>query len=333
MSTASPGSSAFSTLARRARDGFLLSSALRGVSARPADRQELIRTYHAAALDRTAVADRLTDERGAVAALLLYREAMPLLVGAIALAHDPDFQPAATPLPENASPWEVLADLHQRGRLPALPAKLEQARAALTTADALTFDRLSPQTLLDRRNLVERTVRRLQRLIETRTPSELKASRYARIVGLALVTVVLIYNVASSLLHPNLALKKPVTASSRHPDSVAPVDNSGLTNGVIETTYGVHTAPGPGWVTVDLQKVQKVSEVKLFNRRDALFDAGLPLTLETSSDGKTFTVANVRTQSFSSANPWVYEAPPGTKFRFLRISSHSMVALTEVEVY
>jgi len=124
-----------------------------------------------------------------------------------------------------------------------------------------------------------------------------------------------------------------MTASSRHPDSVAPVDNSGLTNGVIESTYGVHTAPGPGWVMIDLEKIQKVSAVKLFNRRDALFDAGLPLTLETSSDGKTFTVADVRTQSFSTANPWIYEAPPGTKLRYLRIRSNSMVALTEVEVY
>jgi hypothetical protein len=333
MSTASPESSAFATVVRRARSRFLLTDAIRQAAARPAARQELIRTYYAAALDRTTVADQLNDERGAVAAMLLYQQAMPLLVAAVALTNDPEFPASADPLPAGTSAWEVLADLRQRQRLPALPKKLEQARAALETSEPLGFDRLPPQTLLDRRSVVQATVHRLQALIEPRTPSQLKVGRLARVTGAVLLLALLVLALAASLRHPNLALKKPVSASSRHPASTAPADNSGLTNGEIEATFGIETAPGPSWVMIDLQEDQKVSRVKIFNRRDGSFDAGLPLTLETSADGVTFAAADTRAQPFSSSSPWIWKAPSGTHFRFLRVRSNTLVALTEIEVY
>jgi len=333
MSTASSGSSAFSTLARRARDRFLLTGALKEAAARPADRQALLREYYAAALDRIAVADQLTDERGAVAALLLYREALPLLVGALALARDPDASVASGPLTPGIAPWDMLEDLRRRGRLPALPRTLDRARAALVAAEPLAFDRLPTQELLDRRAAVAATVRRLRRLVDPRTPAELKGRRYARVAAAAVALALLGVGVISSLRHPNLALKRPASASSRHPASTAPPDSSGINNGVIEPTYGIETAPGPGWVLIDLQENQKISRVKIFNRRDGAFDAGLPLFLELSPDAIKFTVADTRTQPFSSTNPWVYKAPPGTRTRFVRVRSNSLVALTEIEVY
>lgn len=333
MSTASPGSSAIVTLTRRARDRFLLTRAIEEAAGRPAERQGLIRECYGAALDRTTVADQLTDERGAVAALLLYREALPLLVAAIALGHDPDAAWTGGALPAGTTPWELLEDLRRRGRLKALPPKLDKARAALEAPDALSFDRLPAQVILDRRAIVQTTVRRLRRLIEPHTPSELKGRRYARLAIAAAVLMLLGYGVVSSLRHPNLALKKPVAVSSRHPTSTAPADNSGINNGQIEPAYGIETAPGPGWVLIDLQESQKVSQVKIFNRRDALFDAGLPLMLETSPDAVTFTVVETRSQPFSSSNPWSFKAPPGTRARFIRVRSNSLIALTEIEVY
>jgi len=333
MSTAAPGTSAFSSLARRARDRFLLADALKQAVARPPARQALLREYWTAALDRTDVADQLTDERGAVAALLLYREALPLLVAAVALANDPEFPTGDSPLPGGQTPWQVLDDLRQRGRVSTLPRKIDQARAALAASEPLAFDRLPPQLLLDRRATVAATMRRLRRLVEPRAPSEIRGSRYARLAVVALALALLGFAVVSSLRHPNLALNKPVSASSRHPGSTAPPDNSGVDNGVIEPTYGIETAPGPGWVLLDLQDDQKISRVKVFNRRDALFDAGLPLFLETSSDAVNFKVVDTRKQSFSSTNPWVYQAAPGTRARFIRVRSNSLVALTEIEVY
>lgn len=333
MSTAPSGSFAFSSLARRARDRFLLSDALKQVLAWPADRRALIREYYAAALDRSAVADRLTDERGAVAALLLYREALPLLVAAVALAHDPAFPSTGTPLPTGSSAWDVLVDLRQRGRLPALPKKLEKARLALEGPEALSFDRLPAQVLLDRRAVVEVTMRGLRRLVESRPPSELKGNRYARLAVAAAVVVLLGFGLVWRLVHVNLALGKPVTASSRHAMSTAPLDNSGLTNGVLESAYGIATALGPGWVQIDLKKSQKISRIEIFNRRDVDFDIGLPMTLETSVDGSRFTAVSTRTQPFSAANPWVYKAPSGTLCRYVRIRSNVVVVLDEVEVY
>jgi len=333
MSTATPGTSSFSTLARRARDRFLLTDALKQAVARPPERQALLREYWTAALDRTDVADQLTDERGAVAALLLYREALPLLVAAIALANDPDFPTGGSPLPAGHTPWQVLDDLRQRGRLSTLPRKLDQARSALAAVEPLAFDRLAPQVLLDRRAAVAATMRRLRRLVEPRAPSEIKGNRHGRLAAAAIVLALLATAVVSHFRHPNLALNKPVSASSRHPGSTAPPDNSGVTNGVIEPTYGIETAPGPGWVLVDLQDDQKITRVKVFNRRDALFDAGLPLFLETSPDAVNFKVVDTRRQPFSSTNPWIYQAGPGTRARFIRVRSNSLVALTEIEVY
>ena len=317
------------------RDRFLLTHALAEAAGRSAERQGLMREYYDAALDRTAVADQLTDERGAVSALLLYREALPLLVAAIALAHDPQFVASGGPLPVGTTPWQVLDDLRQRGRLKgrALPSKLDKARAALEAPEVLSFDRLPAQVALDRRAAVQAAMRRLRRLIEPSTVSELQGRRYARLAMVAALLVLLGYRVVASLRHPNLALKKPTAASSRHPTSTAPIDGSGINNGQIEPTYGVETAPGPGWVIIDLQDEEKISQVKIFNRRDALFDAGLPLMLETSHDAITFTVVDTRTQPFSSSNPWIYKAPPGTRARFIRVRSNSLVALTEIEVY
>jgi len=270
-----------------------------------------------------------------VAALLLYREALPLLVAAVALAHDPQFVPTGFALPVGTTPWQVLDELQQRGRLNAkgLPAKLEKARAALDAPEALSFDRLPPQLALDRRAAVQTAVRSLRRLIEPGTPSELRGRRYARVAVTVVLVALLGCGLVSSLRHPNLALKKPATASSRHPTSTAPADNSGIDNGQIESTYGIETAPGPGWVMIDLQEEQKISRVKIFNRRDALFDAGLPLMLEISTDAVTFTLVDTRTQPFSSSNPWVFKAPSGMRARFIRVRSNSLVALTEIEVY
>jgi len=52
----------------------------------------------------------------------------------------------------------------------------------------------------------------------------------------------------------------------------------------------VHTAnEAKSWVMVDLGTMQKLGKVKIYNRGDGWFDEVLPLTLELSSDGASFT--------------------------------------------
>jgi hypothetical protein len=331
MPATSPFKAVLSTVKVRARDALLLEGALRQVRATPVDRQALVRAYHDAALGRTSVADQLTDEHGAVSGLILYREALPLLVAAIGLARDPAFDPE---LATNGSPWNVLPELVARGALPPLPDAVDEARAILTTSGALALDGLPASSLLARRATVARAIRELRHFVEPRSLGELKSSRFAR-VGFALLVAVAALGglVCWATFAPNIALHKPVTVSSRHPGSIAPVDNSGLVNGEFESTYGVHTAPAPSWVMVDLTKIEKLSEIRIFNRSDTLFDAGLPFTLELSRDGVTFTSAERRTLPFSVTSPWVYKAPSGTRARYVRVRSNSFVALTEIEVY
>jgi len=334
MATPSQHASPLSRIASGARNRYWLSGAMRHVRALPPARHRMIREYYRAAFDRIAVADQLSDESGAVAGMLLYREAMWPLVTALSLSLDPDFPTSEDEiLAVGASPWDVVVDLHRRGHLPALPPRFDQARAALTTAHPLELDRLPPQALLDRRAVVHETVRHLRRLVEPRTPAELVSSRYLHIFATVAALGLVAFGVVTALSHPNVALHKPAGASSRNPNSTAPADSTGLTNGVIEPTYGIETAPGPGWAGVDLLGDTDVSIVKIFNRRDGQLDAGLPLTLETSGDGANFTAVETRTRPFSATQPWIYKAPPGTHFRFLRVRSNTVVALTEIEVY
>jgi hypothetical protein len=83
---------------------------------------------------------------------------------------------------------------------------------------------------------------------------------------------------------------------------------------------------------VDLLASYKIDKVKIYNRADGWFDDGLPLSLEFSEDGATFTEVNKRTEGFTSRAPWTFEAK-GAKTRYVRVRSPKYVALTEIEVY
>jgi hypothetical protein len=326
-----PRKGAISRVAAHARDALLLDAAVRRLAATSADRQATVRAYHDAALRRATIADQLVEEQGALAAVVLYREALPLLVAAIAVARDATFDPRRA---TKESPWDILSRMEQDGALPPLAPVIMAARDALAPAGPLELDGLPPEELLARRTAAEAAIRSLRALVDARTLPELRAKRRARVgAALALVLAALALLIVSVAIPRNLALHKPVTASSRHPGSIAPADNSGLVNGEIETTYGIHTAPGSGWVMVDLLAVEEISEVRIFNRAEALFDAGLPFMLELSIDGLHFFVVEQRTQPFSISNPWSYKAPHGTRARFVRVRSNSFVALTELEVY
>lgn len=330
MPTPSPTSGAAAGLKIRLRDAFWLETALREVSARSTEQQAALRTHYLAGTRRADVADQLTDEQSAVASLLLYREAITHFAMAAALSRDPAFNPGSS---HASTGFALLRDLESRGLVEKLPVEVTEAETILGATDSLAFDTLSVEEVLLKRAKVSAATRFLRELIEPRTVQELKVSRFTRTAVAAAVIVLALAWAGWRLLRPvNLALHKPVTTSGHHPDSVAPNDNTGAVNGEIESNYGVHSNIPLGWVMVDLQRVHKLSSVKVYNRADGYFEGGLPFTLELSEDGVHFELGQVRSALFSSTDPWVYEAH-GKPARYVRIRSPNYVALTEIEVY
>jgi hypothetical protein len=109
-----------------------------------------------------------------------------------------------------------------------------------------------------------------------------------------------------------------------------------LTDGVISgATYGVHTDVSDApWVQVDLLAVYALDKIKIYNRGDAFFDDGLPMTLQVSDNGVTFVDVETRTKLFGQTTPWVAKAR-GLKARFVRIrgARGKYVTLSELEVF
>jgi hypothetical protein len=304
------------------RDSLLLERAERRVRSLGPTRQALVRKYFDAALRRSVVADDLTDDSGVAAALVLYCNAAPLITAAVVTSFDPEAPQDGAP-PEAL--WDALAALAKAGRLPPLPPELEEARRILTPAGRLAYDEVSPDELRRQHAVVKDALRWLRDQVEPRTLREIRVSRGVRLV-------LFVRAVSGLFAPPNIALHKKVTISQRLPISVAPADNSGLVNGEIESSYGIHTAVGAAWVMIDLGQVFPIADVVVHNRADGWYDEGLPFMLELSEDGTHFTELERRTQHFSASDPWVAEAH-GRRARYVRIRSDHYVTLTEVEVH
>ena len=329
MSDASAAAPRAPFVRRWIRDWFLLEGPERRIRSLPEERQHLVRKYHEAGTRRVIVADELTDDTGLVPALVLYRDAAGFLTAAAVAAADP----SATPDTSLDGSWGALATLVSSGRIPAPPAALAEARAILSASDPMTFDEATPETLRTWHTTVKDALRWLRGQVEARTLRQLQVSRVVRLAIAAGVVLFLLWRCVGWLFAPtNIALHKKVTISARFPASVAPVDNSGLVNGEIESNYGIHTAVGAAWVMIDLGAVHPIREVVVHNRADGWYDEGMPFFLEVSVDGKHFTELGRRTQHFSASDPWV--APGrGQPARYVRIRSDQYVTLTEIEVH
>jgi hypothetical protein len=279
----------------------------------------LARAAHEASL----VADRALEDRYLACALSLYREAALLLMAAI-LAGTPGSEPIAEPLSRAA----VLARFRELPLRGAASAEVFYASLEHEPPLGVAPSRSEAEDARD-------AVRWLAKLIEPRGLRELRVERGVRL-GLAGVAVVaaVAWAISGVAGHKNVALHKPVTVSSVHPGALSPP--AGLTDGVISgALYGVHTQVGDApWVQVDLESVTEIDEVRVYNRGDGYFDEGLPMTLQFSEDGSTFTDLEKRTTSFSQGSPWVAKAN-GRKARYVRVrgAPGKYVALSELEIY
>ena len=129
---------------------------------------------------------------------------------------------------------------------------------------------------------------------------------------------------------PNLALNRPVEVSSRNAEHGA---DPGLVVDGKRTNLGFHSGDdkGPHTVTVDLGRARRIHRVDVFNRADCCQDRAVPLSLEVSSDGRSFRKLLVRIDQFSL---WKAEFP-ATEARYVRLvqKSDSAFHLSEIEVY
>jgi hypothetical protein len=154
--------------------------------------------------------------------------------------------------------------------------------------------------------------------------------RIAVALGIAVAGIYLAC--AWALAPRNIARGKPTTTSSR---LAGTPPASGATNGEIEAAYGIHTdVDAEPWVMVDLEKVRRVREVRVFNRGDGWQNEGLPIILEVSTDSRAWTQVEERTTPYTQAQPWIIKVPvPAVRYLRLRRPMRGVIAISEIEAY
>lgn len=127
---------------------------------------------------------------------------------------------------------------------------------------------------------------------------------------------------------PDLAGGKPFTASSAY-DSFA---TAGRTNEPVAFDLFAHTIEEEHpWIQVDLGKLERVKKVLVKNRTDCCGERALPLVVEASLDGSTWTPLARRDEAFVE---WTVAVAP-TELRFLRFSvpRRTFLHLSRVQVW
>ena len=87
-------------------------------------------------------------------------------------------------------------------------------------------------------------------------------------------------------------------------------------------------------MAIDLGRNVAITRVKVYGRGDCCFDQSIPLAVETSMDGVTYTKIGERTEQFSQFSPWVVK-PTSVVARYVRLRTlrNSVLVMSEVEVY
>lgn len=310
------------------REFFLLERAERDNAELTVSQRECVRTYYDAALRRLSVADGIRGPGQTAVALSLYREAWLYLSSAVLASRDAtaDVRSLA---PEQA--WERLESALATGGIVA-PPELEAAKPVLIAPDPLAIDRLGAEEASQAAEGLEISLRWLSRLVDARLPRALKVTRVARIAAAVTSAVVLLVSIAVWVSAPsNVALHK-ATRSSAPAYNTAP---EGAVDGEKNGSFGFHSVEEESpWLTINLGRPHTIARVKVFGRGDGYNDQSIPLALEVSDDGASFRKLAERTEPFSEAEPWVVEVTSVVaRFVRLRTERHSVLVLSEVEVY
>lgn len=153
--------------------------------------------------------------------------------------------------------------------------------------------------------------------------------RLSRVAAVALLLVALAAMLLWGLSRPNLALHKPVLVES--PDPELAVDPGQVVDGD-RSNLGFVTLPGGRHsVRIDLQTLQTVRGVHVYNRLDCCLDRVAPLSVEVSRDGQHFQQVAHRERRFA-----LWKAKfPAQQARWVRLVhlNAQPFHLSEIEVY
>jgi hypothetical protein len=308
------------------REFFLLEASERTIEAYGAEQRRRVAELRKAGDERLRAARRATSP---VVACLLLREAVASFALARAAARDANVDGRGfAPKDVALEVPELLPDPVDGTRGDA-----ERVREALQASDLLYVDHLDDAARARLRVALERAVVVLRRGVEARSLLHVRALRWGRLLSLLVVALYVGWlGVRRRVLPVNIALGKPVKVSSY---KVNPPDGHELVDGRPGFTYAVHTntEESPN-VVVDLQGDYAVDRVKVYNRADGWWEDSLPLVVEFSRDGKSYTEVARRDSYFEFNDPWVIQAS-GRMARFVRVrvARRSYLALGRVEIF
>jgi hypothetical protein len=278
----------------------------------------------------------------------LYSRAADARVRLARDAYAPTLKPVATELMRQALVQRVLAFAVARGRMEtasdvgrelalaatschAPSATVEIARKAIDQdASTLDFERKGLDELGVLREAFSTVERAIRVQTESRTLARVKAERVSRCAGVALAIGYIAFLAYHAMFDaPNIAFHKRVTTSG-----APPLSAERLVDGVRDPLeVDVLAEPSPdAWVDIDLGGPYVIDHAVITNRTDRAFDASLPLVLEASSDGRAYTLVELRRLHFTR---WV--APMhGMRATHIRVRSKApgvSLGLNELEVY
>jgi hypothetical protein len=325
-------------LAGRLREFFTLREAERRAKAYTPEQRAQLARLHEAAVERLRAARDLRDATRIGAAGAIYRETLLVLPRAVLFASNPE-RPVESL--DAAGAWRELErtllspepdpafydDKGQRVQA------FREAQALALEQDPLVLDRLAPVDAISRLDLVHETAIRLLERIEPRSRQVIRLSRVARLAAAAAsVLAVLVLMVVWAVRPKNVALGKPVTASSYFPGSPGA---DALVNGEIESPLASATARSAlAWFSIDLLVDHAIGKVVIYNRSDQFGRETTPFSVELSADGKSFREAARLSEQSTPGQRWALELH-GEVARYVRLRKldESGLALSEIEVY
>jgi hypothetical protein len=317
---------------------LLLTRALRTVAARSSDQQLRIRQLADAVDERLAVVEALKTGNHLPSSLVLLRDAATLAARAVLEARG---LPTTDCTLEEA--FRKLDSVLQTDEHPPKPEALRRARELLGDPRNLVFDALSPADASLARSEVQATTEWLRGLVDARSAAEIRASRLCRWGALAGLALGILGGGIRCATPQNIALGKPVQASSRRPNCPSGSGDSGLPpSGLVDgskgksfdicTNYEVRP-----WVKIELEAVHRISKVMVYNRGDGGWGLNdLPVVLELSVDGVNFAEIGRRTTPYTASDPWTVSAS-GQRAAVVRLRVDSdgprELVLNEIEVF
>lgn len=266
-----------------------------------------------------------------LASVLLLREAA--LLAAVAYTSNGETEPGAV---KPSTVWATVCEMAEsRTFLRSLsPLALERAEAAICSGISPACSERSRdevgQLLASLKRITQQLVTWVER--DAYAIQRLRARVAARWAGALAVVSLLLGSVGFTIARQstvNLALNASVTTSSSYmPEAYNPKK---LVDGD-KTAIGCHTQVDPSpWAVIDLGEQVLVRRVVVTNRQDVPAESAVPLVVELSADGTTYTEFARQVDAFRS---WT-AIGDAAKARFVRlvIPRTSVLHLNEVEVF